>query len=103
MTSSALVAEFVKRHAKFNKTGKQTERILKSEFLAKYGKRDDRSITKAEIIRIIETIAGRGAPSQARNALAALRKMFKLGREPRSSGTFALRPGEGTGEARQAQ
>ena len=76
LTSSALVAEFVKRHAKFNKTGGQTERILKTEFLAKYGKRDYRSITKTEIIRIIETIADRGAPSQARNALAALRKMF---------------------------
>lgn len=78
LTVSHLIAEFVKRHARLNRSGGEAERILRREFENGYGNREYTSITKAEIIRIIETIADRGAPAQARNTLAALRKMFNL-------------------------
>lgn len=76
LTVSHLIAEFVKRHARFNRSGGETERILRREFEGGYGSREYTSVTKGEIIRTIEAIADRGAPAQARNTLAALRKMF---------------------------
>ncbi len=75
-TVSSLIDEFVKRHASFNKSGKETERILRREVEPTFGTRDYRSITKAEMIGLIETITDRGAPVLARNTLAAVRKMF---------------------------
>lgn len=75
-TISSLIDEFVKRHASFNKSGKETERILRREVEPTFGTRDYRSITKAEMIGLIETITDRGAPVLARNTLAAVRKMF---------------------------
>ncbi|MGJ0511184.1 tyrosine-type recombinase/integrase [Methylocystis sp.] len=73
---SSLIDEFVKRHASFNKSGKETERILRREIEPVFGTRDFASITKTEMIGLIETIADRGAPVLARNTLAAVRKMF---------------------------
>jgi integrase len=75
-TVSSLIDEFVKRHASFNKSGKETERILRREVEPGLGSRDFVSITKAEMIGLIETITDRGAPVLARNTLAAVRKMF---------------------------
>lgn len=75
-TVSSLIDEFVKRHASFNKSGKETERILRREFEPGFGERDYASIAKAEMIGLIETITDRGAPVLARNTLAAVRKMF---------------------------
>lgn len=75
-TVSSLIDEFVKRHASFNKSGKETERILRREVEPAFGTRDYPSITKAEMIGLIETITDRGAPVLARNTLAAVRKMF---------------------------
>jgi integrase len=73
---SWLIDEFVKRHASFNKSGKETERILRREVGSCFGSHDFASITKADMIGLIETITDRGAPVQARNTLAAVRKMF---------------------------
>ncbi|MCQ4188377.1 tyrosine-type recombinase/integrase [Methylocystis suflitae] len=73
---SSLIDEFVKRHASFNKSGKETERILRREIEPVFGTRDFASITKTEMIGLIETITDRGAPVLARNTLAAVRKMF---------------------------
>lgn len=75
-TVSSLIDEFVKRHASFNKSGKETERILRREFQRDFGSRDFASIAKADMIGLIETITDRGAPVLARNTLAAVRKMF---------------------------
>jgi integrase len=75
-TVSSLIDEFVKRHASFNKSGKETERILRREVEPGFGSRDFASISKADMIGLIETIADRGAPILARNTLAAVRKMF---------------------------
>ncbi len=75
-TLSDLVEEFLDRHVSKNKSAQETERILRKELLIRLGRRDYRTIKRADIIKLVEDIADRGAPALARNALAAIRKLF---------------------------
>ena len=75
-TLSGLVSEFLERHASRNKSKAETERILSREVLPTLGSRDFAQIKKADVIKLIEAIADRGAPTLARNTLAAVRKLF---------------------------
>ena len=76
VTLTALAEEFLRRHASKNRTAKETERLLRREILKTLGAREFKSITKAEIIGILEKIVDRGSPVQALRTLAAVRKMF---------------------------
>lgn len=75
----SVVEEFVRlhcsRHNRAN-TAKETERLLRAEFVSKWRKREVQSITKVDVIRIIDAIVDRGSPSGAHHALAAIRKLF---------------------------
>jgi integrase len=75
-TLSGLVLEFLERHASKNKSKAETERILNKEVLPKLGSRDFTQIKKGDVIKLIEGIADRGAPTLARNTLSAVRKLF---------------------------
>lgn len=75
----AVLDEFIRLHcARHNRanTAKETERLLRTEFLPKWRKRDVRSITKVDINWSIDGILERGSPGAAQHAFAAVRKFF---------------------------
>ena len=73
----AVVAEFVERYAKpRNRTWPETERLLTKADLAPWQDRDLRSITRQEILAVLDRMVERGAPIQANRLVAALRRFF---------------------------
>jgi integrase len=73
----AVVADFVERYAKpRNRTWFETERLLTNRDLASWQDRDIRSITRSEILAVLDRIVERGAPVQANRLVAALRRFF---------------------------
>ena len=73
-----VIAEFIERYAKAHqpRSWSETKRILDHAVAVKWGKRPIGSITRREIIELLDQIADRGAPVMANRTLAALRKLF---------------------------
>ena len=59
-----------------SKTPENPIRILRNEFVAAWGDRDVRRITKADVVKLLQAIRERGAPVAANRALARIRKLF---------------------------
>lgn len=73
----AVAAEFIERYAKpRNRTWPETERLLTKADLAPWQDRDIRSITRQEILTLLDRMVERGAPVQANRLVAALRRFF---------------------------
>jgi integrase len=73
----AVVAEFIERYAKpRNRTWPETERLLTKADLADWQQRDLRTITRREILDVIDRMVERGSPIQANRLVAALRRFF---------------------------
>jgi integrase len=73
----AVVAEFIERYAKpRNRTWPETERLLTKADLAPWQDRDLRSISRQEILSLLDRMVERGAPIQANRLVAALRRFF---------------------------
>jgi integrase len=73
----AVVAEFIERYAKpRNRTWPETERLLTKADLAPWQERDLRSISRQEILFLLDRMVERGAPIQANRLVAALRRFF---------------------------
>ena len=74
---AALAEEYLDRHARRHKQSwRQDERLLSVDVLPAWGNRSAESITRQDVIRLIEEIADRGAPIQANRTLALVRKLF---------------------------
>jgi len=73
----AVVVEFIERYAKpRNRTWPETERLLTKADLAPWQDRDLRSISRQEILTLLDLMVERGAPIQANRLVAALRRFF---------------------------
>jgi integrase len=73
----AVVAEFIERYAKpRNRTWPETERLLTKADLSPWQDRDLRTITRSEILAVLDRMVERGAPIQANRLIAALRRFF---------------------------
>ncbi len=73
----AVVAEFIERYAKpRNRTWPETERLLTKADLAAWQDRDLRTITRSDILAVLDRMVERGAPIQANRLVAALRRFF---------------------------
>ncbi|WP_439541378.1 tyrosine-type recombinase/integrase [Hyphomicrobium sp.] len=57
-------------------TAAETERVLRSVFLPDWENRDVRTISRQDVLGILDAIVARGAPSAAIHAYAAIRKFF---------------------------
>ena len=72
-----VVRTFVEDYAKVhNRSWKETERILNREFVSKWKGRGIATISKPEVVAVIQGIVNRGSPVQAVRAMAAVRKLF---------------------------
>ena len=58
------------------RTQKEVARVLRGEFIPKWGSRDIREINRAHVHAMLDAIISRGAPSAANHDLAVLRKFF---------------------------
>ena len=71
------VETFIETYARQkNKSWRETDRLLKREFVAVWGKRDIRQITKADVLAVLDRIMKRNAPIAANRSLAAIKKLF---------------------------
>lgn len=71
------VADFIRSYAKpRNKSWREAERILNREMVDAHGSRDIRSITKADILDIVDAATERGALYQANRIHAHIRKFL---------------------------
>ena len=74
-----VVDEFVEAHcARHNRasTAKETERLLRREFIPLWEQQPLPAIRKADIIAALDAMVKRGSPSIANHAFAAVRKLF---------------------------
>lgn len=80
-TFAALAAEVLEAKAPRTrpKTRKERQRILEKELLPHWKDRPAASITRREIIRLVERIAERGTPVQANRTLALVKTLFAEG------------------------
>jgi len=76
MTVESICADFVEKYAKRNRSWRETERILKREFVAVHGQRDIREIRRSDILEMMDGAIERGAPYQANRIHAILRRFF---------------------------
>jgi integrase len=68
---------FVERYAKaHNKTWKEVQRKLDVNVLPHWGKRSIASITRRDVIALLDSVVDRGAAVEANRVLAAIRKFF---------------------------
>ena len=76
-TTFASVAEdFIQRHVKGQRRGRDTEREIRKELIARWATKPISDISRDEVVRLIEEIADRPAPYLAHIVLGHLRLMF---------------------------
>lgn len=78
-TVRELAEEYIERHAKPNKRSwSEDQRLLDYNVLGKWGARKAHTITRRDVIALLDDIVARGAPIQANRTLAVIRKMFNF-------------------------
>lgn len=77
-TFGAVADEFIKRHVKHKdlRSAKEIERLLDVEVRPKWRKRPIDSISRRDVVELLDGIVDRGAPYTANRTLAAIRKLF---------------------------
>ncbi len=75
-TFAAVASDFLDQHAIKLAKSVEVERIIKGEFVKRWATRPITEIEKIEVSKAILAIVKRGAPYQARNSFAILRKLF---------------------------
>jgi integrase len=76
-TIEAVVSKFIERHAKpNNKTWREVQLMFRHHVLPDWGKRDIRSITRRDVIDLIDDVTDRTSPVRANRILANVRKLF---------------------------
>lgn len=76
-TVAAVATLFIERYAKpKNRSWRTTEQRLLSHVVPKWGTRDILSITRRDMIELLDGMVDAGKPIAANRALAAVRKMF---------------------------
>jgi integrase len=79
-TFGDLVEQYLDLHAKVKKKSwKEDQRILNRYFLLRWRHYKANTITRKEVIGVLDEILERGAPIQSNRALAVVRKMFNWG------------------------
>jgi integrase len=72
-----LAAQFITRYAKpKNRSWQGTERLLALHVLPRWGKREAASITRRDVLDLMDALVDGGLPIGANRVLAAVRKMF---------------------------
>ena len=71
-----ILAEFIERHVAKQRAARETVRIIERDILPKWNGRSIHSITKADVVRLIDGVIDRGALIMANRVFAIIRKFF---------------------------
>jgi integrase len=78
-TVSALVTDYLKRHArKFKRSAAEDERQLTVDVLPQWGDRSVRELTRRDVRKLLDRVVDRGSPVGANRLLAVVRKMLNF-------------------------
>ncbi|MBT3703261.1 MAG: tyrosine-type recombinase/integrase [Alphaproteobacteria bacterium] len=76
-TVSDLISDYIEKWAKPNKRSwVEDERILRKDVEPDWGRRKAADIVRRDVIKLLDSIVDRGAPIQANQTLAVIRKMY---------------------------
>jgi integrase len=75
-TFSAVAETFLQRHVKGQRQAAETERSIRRELIGPWGDRPLGSITRRDVIALVEAIVDRDAPALARNVLGHCKTFF---------------------------
>ena len=79
VTVRELAEEYIEKYAKPHKRSwEEDERILQRDVTSRWSARKASTITRREIIDLLDEIVARGAPVQANRTLAVVRRMFNF-------------------------
>jgi len=73
---SEICQEFVERHAKRNRSWRETDRILKRHILSVWGRRPVEAIRRSDIVALLDQIEDESGAAMATAVLAQVRKML---------------------------
>ena len=91
-TVEIVARRFVERHAKVNtRRWRETERQIEREVVPRWRSRPITSITKPDVVALLNSIVDRGSPVMANRVLATMRRMFNWAMRARHYRVFALR------------
>ncbi len=99
-TISALVDQFDQRHLSQLKSGPEVRRHLDRFFVARWGSRDIASITKRDLLDLLDEIVDSGRATTANRVLAYIRKFFNWAIE---RDVIELSPAQGIKPPRKEQ
>ena len=81
-TVKDLVNEYIEKWAKVHKRSwKEDERVLNKEVIPQWGNKKAMTITRRDVISLLDQIVARGAPGSANQAFEIIRRMFRFGIE----------------------
>jgi hypothetical protein len=75
-TFGTVVEKYLKGHVAGQRQAAGVERVLRRELLPKWRNRALASISRTDVIKVIDEITGRDAPYQARNLLSHVKTFF---------------------------
>jgi integrase len=102
-TFAHALEEYIRRHVTKTRRAKDTERELRNNLLTEWKDRPLEEITKADVRKVIEKIAGRGAERQAHNILSLAKTFFAWAEETdriNTSPCASIKPKKLIGEKR---
>ncbi|MDZ4867352.1 MAG: site-specific integrase [Alphaproteobacteria bacterium] len=73
---SEICQEFVERHAKRNRSWRETDRILKRHILSVWGRRPIETIRRSDVVTLLDQIEDESGAAMATAVLAQVRKML---------------------------
>jgi integrase len=75
-TFAAVAEDFIKRALSKNRTGADVARELRREFVGRWAARPITEITQHDVVAVLDEVVERGAPYQAHNLFAGVRRLF---------------------------
>jgi len=78
-----VVAEFLERHVKANKSRAEVDRMFKHDVLPKWGERQIQNITRRDVNELMDGLVDRGVGPMANRVFSIIRKLFNwaIGRD----------------------
>jgi integrase len=75
-TFAAVAEAFISRHVATRRTAREIEARIRRELIPRWGERPIASITRTDVIALIDEIVDRGHPEAARQTLTYVRRLF---------------------------
>jgi integrase len=75
-TFASVAESFIARHINTKRTARTVEGLIRRELIPRWGERPVGSISRADVIALVDEIVDRGHPEAARQVLAYVRRLF---------------------------